>query len=69
YNALPDRLFILNVDGTVAYRGDRGPRGFNVDEMEQALAKLVPAASVTKDSAPKRSKSERGTRRPPKIRR
>lgn len=69
YNALPDRLFILNADGTIAYRGDRGPRGFKVDEMEQALAKLVPAASVTKDSAPKRSKSQSGIRRPPKIKR
>ena len=41
YNALPDRLFILNADATIAYRGDRGPRGFKVDEMEKALAKLV----------------------------
>ena len=41
YNALPDRLFVLGADGKIAYRGERGPRGFKVDEMEKALAKLV----------------------------
>ena len=39
YNAMPDRLFVLAADGTVAYRGDRGPRGFDVPGMEQFLAK------------------------------
>ncbi|NNC89594.1 MAG: hypothetical protein HKN82_14155 [Akkermansiaceae bacterium] len=37
----PDRLFILSPDGTIAYRGDRGPRGFRVDEMTAALDKLL----------------------------
>ena len=41
YNALPDRLFVLR-GGKVVYRGERGPRGFKVDEMEQALARLLP---------------------------
>jgi len=41
YNAMPDRLFIVGTDGKIAYRGDRGPRGFKTDEMEQALEKLL----------------------------
>lgn len=41
YNALPDRLFILGADARIAYRGDRGPRGFKVDEMEKALKGLI----------------------------
>jgi len=41
YNAMPDRLFIVKADGTIGYCGGRGPRGFNVDEMEKALAKLL----------------------------
>jgi hypothetical protein len=41
YNAHPDRLFILSADGKVAYRGNRGPRGFDVDGMEEALVKLL----------------------------
>lgn len=43
YNAMPDRLFILSADGKVAYRGNRGPRGFDVDEMEAALKKVMAA--------------------------
>lgn len=41
YNAHPDRLFILGANGKIAYRGDRGPRGFKVDEMEKALGGIV----------------------------
>ena len=41
YNAMPDRLFIVKADGTIGYRGNRGPRGFDVDEMEKALVKLL----------------------------
>jgi len=41
YNAMPDRIFIVGTDGKIAYRGDRGPRGFKPDDMEQALTKLL----------------------------
>lgn len=41
FHAMPDRLFILGAGGRIAYRGDRGPRGFKVDEMEKALKKLL----------------------------
>ncbi len=44
YNAMPDRLFVLKSDGTIGYRGDRGPRGFRVDEMENALEGILAAA-------------------------
>lgn len=41
YNAKPDRLFILGADAKIAYRGERGPRGFDVDGMEAALKKIL----------------------------
>ena len=41
FHGQPDRLFILSPDGTIAYRGGRGPRGFNVTEMKSALARLL----------------------------
>ena len=44
FHGHPDRLFILALDGTIAYRGERGPSGFKVDEMRSALKKLVGAA-------------------------
>ncbi len=54
YNALPDRLFVLSADGKIAYRGERGPRGFNVAEMEKALAGLVTDAPKAKRTLPRR---------------
>ena len=41
FSGHPDRLFILSPDGTIAYRGEKGPRGFDVGEMKSALVKLV----------------------------
>lgn len=41
YNAMPDRLFVLDADAKVAYRGGRGPRGFEVKEMQAALEKIL----------------------------
>jgi hypothetical protein len=52
YDALPDRLFILRADAKIAYRGAPGPRGFNVDEMEKALAKLLQEAKPVNTGAP-----------------
>ena len=43
YNAMPDRLFVVGADGRIAYRGARGPRGFDVAEMEAALGTLLAA--------------------------
>lgn len=37
YSGMPDRLYVLDRHGKVAYKGGRGPFGFNVFEMEQAL--------------------------------
>jgi alkylhydroperoxidase family enzyme len=37
YSGMPDRLYVIDRDGRVAYKGGRGPFGFSVAEMEQAL--------------------------------
>ena len=34
YDALPDRIFVIRTDGTIAFAADRGPEGF-----EPALSK------------------------------
>ena len=41
YASHPDRLFIIGADGKIAYRGDRGPRGFDPKEMREAFNKIV----------------------------
>jgi hypothetical protein len=37
YSGMPARLYILSPEGTVLYKGGRGPFGFKPGEMEQAL--------------------------------
>ncbi len=41
YRGRPDRLCVIDIDGTVAYYGSRGPRGFKPAEAEKALKQLL----------------------------
>lgn len=41
YSGMPDRLYLLDRAGRVAYRGGRGPFGFKPGELEQALLLLL----------------------------
>jgi hypothetical protein len=43
YSALPDRLYLIDRDGRVAYRSEPGPWGFKVEELEAATAALFAA--------------------------
>jgi len=37
YSGFPDRLYLIDTDGKVAFKGGRGPFGFIPQELEQAL--------------------------------
>jgi hypothetical protein len=39
YTAWPDRLYVIDREGRVAYKSKAGPFGFHPDEMVQALVK------------------------------
>ena len=41
YSGMPDRLYVIDRDGRVAYQGGRGPFGFKPAEMEQSLITLL----------------------------
>jgi thiol-disulfide isomerase/thioredoxin len=41
YSGMPARLYVIDRDGKVAYKGGRGPFGFKAREMEQALIMLL----------------------------
>ena len=41
YSGMPDRLYVLDSRGRVAYKGGRGPFGYKPQEMEQALVMLL----------------------------
>jgi hypothetical protein len=37
YSGMPDRLYLIDRDGRVTYKGGRGPFGFKPGELEQSL--------------------------------
>ena len=37
YNAMPERLYLVGADGTIAYKGGIGPMLFMPDEWETAI--------------------------------
>jgi alkylhydroperoxidase family enzyme len=41
YSGMPDRLYVIDRDGRVAYKAGRGPFGFKPGEMEQSLVMLL----------------------------
>jgi hypothetical protein len=41
YSGMPDRLYVVDSRGRVAYKGGRGPFGYKPSEMEQALVMLL----------------------------
>jgi hypothetical protein len=43
YAALPERLYVVDAQGRIAYRGDPGPFGFHPDEWEKEIEKQVGA--------------------------
>ena len=70
---MPDRLYLIDRDGRIAYKGGRGPMGFKPGELEQSVVMLLldqeraknpePTAAVTRSEAATASESKaRGTR-------
>ena len=43
YTGWPDRLYVVDRDGTIAYKSAPGPFGFKPAEVEASLKRLLPA--------------------------
>lgn len=41
YTAWPDRLYLIDSNGRIAYKSKPGPFGFKTDELRAAIAQLV----------------------------
>ena len=41
YSGFPDRLYLIDRDGRIAYKGGRGPFGYKPRELEQSLIMLL----------------------------
>ena len=48
YSGMPARLYVIDAQGKVAYKSGRGPFGFKVGEMEQALVMALLEAEEPK---------------------
>jgi hypothetical protein len=41
YTAWPDRLYLIDGSGRIAYKSEAGPFGFKTDQLSKALEQLV----------------------------
>ncbi len=46
YTAWPDRLYVIDHEGRIAYKSKPGPFGFKPQEVAETLKRLVPAVST-----------------------
>ena len=46
YTGWPDRLYLVDRDGKIAYKSRPGPFGFKPDELKAALARVAPGNAV-----------------------
>jgi len=42
YTGWPDRLYVINREGRIAYKSDAGPYGFKPPKVEETLQWLIP---------------------------
>ena len=47
YTGWPDRLYVVDRDGRIAYKSAAGPFGFKPAEVAAVLARLLPPANVS----------------------
>ncbi len=52
YSGMPDRLYLIDRQGRVAYKGGRGPFGFKPPELGQAIALLLVDEHLTASRTP-----------------
>jgi type I thyroxine 5'-deiodinase len=52
YSAFPDRLYLVNREGRIAYKGRHGPEGFEPEELEAAIQTELAANSRAGDRTP-----------------
>ncbi len=52
YTGWPDRLYVIDRDGRIAYKSQPGPYGFHARGVEEALKRLVPSGANQVRAAP-----------------
>ena len=60
YLGWPDRLYLVDTAGKVAYAGGRGPFFFSVSELVTAIDRTLAKGAGASDAAPQRGRSRKG---------
>jgi type I thyroxine 5'-deiodinase len=47
YTAWPDRLFLIDRNGSIAFKSAPGPYGFSTRDLERSLQQLLPARGLS----------------------
>lgn len=47
YGAVPDRLFLVDAEGNVAFKGEPGPMGFRPDDLAAAIEQTLQKEAAT----------------------
>ncbi len=54
YSGMPDRMYLIDREGRVAYKGGRGPFGFKPGELEHSIIMLLQEEEASKETRPAR---------------
>lgn len=57
YGAWPERIYVIDESGRIAYRGKLGPFGFHPEELSAWLAKRFPRAGLSANRLPEQRAS------------
>jgi hypothetical protein len=54
YAAFPDRLYLVDEKGKIAYAGKEGPRGLKLDDLEDEIRLLLEMEPIPRDPTKQR---------------
>jgi hypothetical protein len=57
YTAWPDRMYLIDREGKVAYKSKPGPFGFHADELAAALSRLTATQTAKQPHSSERSRA------------
>ena len=56
YTGWPDRIYLIDSQGHIAYKSPPGPFGFKPEQLERALSRTLPTEKTQRQGSPAREK-------------
>jgi hypothetical protein len=63
YSGMPDRLYLIDAQGKIAYKGGRGPFGYKPRELEQSLVMMLLDEQPAKAAPQKVARKDKASRK------